>query len=103
MNVNKLRKYIKSGKYQVRKHTLRRLAQRGISLENTLKIIMEGEIIEDYPRDKPFPSCLVFGLIRQKPLHVVISLDEEEEMAYIITVYKPSLDKFESDYKTRRK
>jgi hypothetical protein len=103
MNLDKLRQYIKSGKYQVRKHTIRRLAERGISLENTLKIIMEGNIIEDYPEDKPFPSCLLFGLVRKKPLHVVTSLDEEGEMAYIITVYKPSLDKFESDYKTRRK
>jgi len=42
-------------------------------------------------------------LIEGKPIHVVVSLDEKENSAYIITVYEPSLDKFDPDYKTRKK
>ena len=62
-----------------------------------------GNVIEDYPEDRPFPSCLMVRLIEGKPIHVVVSLDEKENSAYIITVYEPSLDKFDPDYKTRKK
>jgi len=103
MNLDKLRECIKSGKYEWRKHTLRRLTERGISQEAAIKVIIEGEVIEDYPEDRPFPSCLMLRWIEGKPLHVVVSLDEKEDTVYIITVYEPSLDRFEPDYKTRRK
>ncbi len=103
MNLSKLRECIKSGKYEWRQHTINRIIERGITREEVIKVIMDGEIIEDYPEDKPFPSCLLLSLTKGKPLHVVVSLDEKENTAYIITVYEPILDKFESDYKTRRK
>ncbi len=103
MNLDKLRECIKSEKYEWRKHTLRRLAERGISQEAVIEVIIKGEVIEDYPEDRPFPSCLMLGWVEGTPFHVVVSLDEKENTAYIITVYEPSLDKFEPDYKTRRK
>ena len=68
-----------------------------------LKVILEGEIIEEYLEDKPFPSCLMFKIIEGEPLHVVVSFDEERKKASIITAYKPSLNKFEPDFKARRK
>ncbi len=58
---------------------------------------------EDYPQDRPFPSCLIFKMIEGKPYHVAVSFDSEYKKAYIITAYNPSLDKFEPDFKTRRK
>lgn len=102
MNLEKLRNCIKTGSYEWRKHTLRRLAERKISQNSVLKVILEGEIIKNYPKDSPFPSCLMFGEIQGKPFHVVVSLDENDDIAYIITVYEPSLDMFKPDYKTRR-
>ncbi len=53
--------------------------------------------------DRPFPSCLMFKMVEREPLHVVVSFDEEDKKAYIITAYRPTLDKFESNFKTRRK
>ncbi|MCI0453993.1 MAG: DUF4258 domain-containing protein [Candidatus Dadabacteria bacterium] len=103
MNLDKLRRCIKSGKYEWKQHTLTRIIERGIPLEAIIKVILQGDVIEDYPSDRPFPSCLMFSLIEGKPIHVVVSLDEQENTAYIITVYEPSLDKFEPDYKTRKK
>ena len=62
---------------------------------------MTGEIIEQYPGDFPFPSCLVFGYsVENKIIHVVIS--EEGESGRIITAYTPSTEKFECDLKTRK-
>jgi len=98
-----LRKVIKKGNFEWRKHTLIRLAERNISQRAVLEVILKGELIEDYPGDYPFHSCLIFKVIKESPLHVVVSLDIQNRKAYIITVYVPTLDKFEPDFKTRRK
>jgi len=68
-----------------------------------IDVLMLGEEIEDYPADKPYPSALFLGWIEDRPLHVVVALDEETQWAYIITAYEPSLEYFEADFKTRRK
>lgn len=94
-----MRQAIKRGDFEWRKHTLIRLAERNIAQKAVLEAILEGEIIEEYLEDKPFPSCLIFKIVHGEPLHVVVSFDEEAKRAYIITAYKPSLDKFESDFK----
>jgi hypothetical protein len=42
-------------------------------------------------------------MIENKPFHAVVSLDAHNQKTYIITAYEPTLDKFEPDFKTRRK
>lgn len=103
MNLASLRKAIKKGNYEWKKHTLIRLAERNISQDSILEVILKGEVIEDYPKDQPFPSCLMLKMIENKPFHTVVSLDAQNQKVYIITVYEPTLDKFEPDFKIRRK
>jgi hypothetical protein len=82
-------------------HALERIRQRGIKIKDIESCIMSGEIIEQYPDDFPFPSCLIFGAcVNGKILHVVAS--DEGTASRIITAYFPNLDKFESDLKTRK-
>lgn len=102
MKLKKLIECIREGKYEWRKHVLIRLAERKISQRDILKVICEGEVIEDYPNSKPFPSCLLLGRISEKPYHVVVAMDYEQERVYIITAYEPSIEKFEPDFKKRR-
>ena len=102
MNLSSLKKAINNGQYLWRKHALARLAERGIKQEEALEVIQEGEVIENYPDDTPYPSCLIFKKINERPIHVVVALDSEDDFAYIITVYEPSSEEFESDFKTRR-
>ena len=65
-------------------------------------IISGGEIIEDYPEDKRGHSCLMSGISgSNRPVHVVCA--PKEDYLAIITTYLPSLTKWESDFKTRRK
>jgi hypothetical protein len=64
---------------------------------------MEGDVIENYEDDKPFPSALFFKFITDRPLHALIAFDERQNKAYIITSYEPSLEIFENDYKTRKR
>jgi len=103
MDINKLREAIKRNNFEWRKHTLVRLAERNISQDVVLEVILEGEVIENYPKDRPFSSCLLFKVVKGKPFHVVVSLDEQNQKGYIITTYEPTLDKFESDFKKRRR
>ena len=65
-------------------HLLNRMRQRNIRLKDIKQAIMEGKIIEQYPTDYPFPSCL----INAKNIHIVCSIGEER--LYIITAYRPS-------------
>jgi hypothetical protein len=46
---------------------------REISVDDVEKIIAEGEIIESYPDDTPYPSRLILHNLAGRPLHVVLA------------------------------
>ena len=79
------------------------MMERGITRETVKEVLRHGEIIEDYPDDKPYPSALFLEWIRSEPFHAVAAFDFLTERCFVITAYKPDLEHFESDYKTRRK
>ena len=82
-------------------HVLKRMLQRQITTDDIINCILSGEIIENYPNDYPFPSCLIFGYtINNKILHVVVG--NNNKVLYIITAYYPDNIKFYDDLKTRR-
>ena len=82
-------------------HGAKRLIQRKISAEEVDATIMNGDIIEEYADDFPFPSCLILGITPdEKKLHVVCAVGDNK--LWIITAYEPSLVDWESDYRTRR-
>ena len=57
--------------------------------------IFHGEIIEDYPNDKPYPSCLVYGkTFGGDPVHSVWAYNNENQWAVLITVYRPVPDRW---------
>lgn len=82
-----------------RKHALERMLERGIGRVEVISAARNGEIIEEYAQDFPYPSCLLYNL-ENEPLHVVAAL--EGQKCFVITVYRPNPEEFESDYKTRK-
>lgn len=65
--------------------------------------VLQGEIIEDYPADKPYPSCLIYGnSFRGEPIHTVWAYNEELKWVVLITVYRPDPQRW-ADWRTRRK
>lgn len=101
LDLNKLREYYRQEKVIITIHAQERLRQRGIKAKDVRNCVMTGEIVEQYPDDFPFPSCLIFGkTINGKILHVVAS--DEGTGSRIITAYFPDNIKFEDDLKTRR-
>ncbi len=92
-----LKKLCQDGKVEWTNHVAQRLLQRGITRQEVKQAILTGEIIENYPDDYPYPSCLILG---GNHIHVVCGIGEGR--LWIITAYRPSLEKWESDLKTRK-
>ena len=82
-------------------HCLQRMQERDISRADVKNGIATGEIIEDYPDDYPYPSCLIIGYtIGNKTIHVVCGVGEGE--VWLITAYYPDRAKWSEDFKTRK-
>lgn len=100
-NINDLQLLCKCGKIIWKEHAQQRIFQRNIMRSEVKQSILNGEIIEVYDKDKPFPSCLILGCTQNaRPLHIVCSTDKN--YLYIITAYEPDNIKFLDDLKTRR-
>jgi hypothetical protein len=84
-------------------HAIEFIGRRAISESEVIKVITEGEVIERYDTDKPFPSMLLFAMINGRPIHIVVGYDSETMTCFVITAYEPNLLKFDIDFKTRRK
>ena len=101
LSVKDLQKLCSPEKMIITLHAVKRLEQRGIKYKDILRCIMSGEIVEQYPEDYPYPSCLILGnRNEEKPLHVVAASDGEQ--IWIITAYYPSPEQWEADLKTRK-
>lgn len=83
-------------------HALRRMFERGIGVDNVLAVIASGEIISEYPEDTPFPSYLMLGFVKSRPIHVVAAMDILNEVCHIITAYPPDPTQWNTDFRTRR-
>jgi len=71
--------------------------------EEVRQAILRGKIIEDYPGDLPYPSCLIYGKTSQgRPLHMVCAYAEDDRKVIIITAYEPSPDQW-IDFERRRR
>jgi len=65
--------------------------------------VLQGEIIEDYPTDKPYPSCLIYGdNFQGEPIHSVWAFNDKTNWAALITVYRPDPNRW-INWRERRK
>ena len=61
-----------------------------LSFDEIYFSVLYGEIIEDYPGDKPYPSCLIYGqTFSGDPVHSVWAYNSRNRWAVLITVYRP--------------
>ncbi len=98
-----IRESISDNNYRLTKHAIMARLRRGITTSQLSAALLDGEIIEHYPDDYPYPSCLVLGWLQSgDPLHIVCSRGETEPSLRIVTVYEPDDNRWEGDYKTRK-
>ena len=96
-------KILKSFELFYKTHALQRMADRNIDFNDIDKALDKPVTIEDYPSDFPLPSFLALGFDRKNsPLHFVIAVDYDSKSLYVITVYKPTKEKWNNLF-TKRK
>jgi hypothetical protein len=86
-----------------RVHAIQRMFQRNFSEGDIRRSVQGGEVIEEYPGDKPYPSRLVLGRVGSRPIHVVVADNNEAQETIVITVYEPGPEQWEADFKRRKK
>ena len=84
------------------RHAVQRMFERKLSRDGVKSIVLEGEIIQSYPNDKPFPSYLILGYHNRNALHVVVGKNEESSECIVVTVYRPNTEKWSDDFKRRQ-
>lgn len=101
IDIETIRQYFFEDHVFVTEHAAERFRQRGIRIRDIRYAVENGEIIEQYPEDYPFPSCLIIGKDKNnKKLHVCMS--DEGSASRIITAYYPDPDKWSNDLKIRK-
>ena len=96
LRIEDIRAYCTADTIVLTEHLLTRMRQRHIRLKDIKNAIAEGEIIEQYSADYPFPSCL----INAENIHIVCSVGED--ILYIITAYRPSPEQWEDGGRKRK-
>lgn len=100
MDKSFIRMKAKVGEYDLSSHAHNERQEEQITILGLEQILLEGDIIEQYPSDPRGESCLVVGIVEGKPLHVVCG--KRVERLLIITVYRPKPPVW-IDLKTRAK
>lgn len=85
INLTHMQSLVRKGRYRITLHAQKRMDQRGITLEELKDVIYHGEVIEEYPEDRPYPSCLIMGRVRGGfPLYVVCAV---EKKVHVVTAH----------------
>lgn len=96
-------KCFKNYERQYRTHALERMIKRNIDFTDIDEITNTLTVIEEYPDDIPYPSCLVLGFtLSKRPIHIVFSVNKTEKIVFIITIYEPDIQKWDNNFKRRK-
>jgi hypothetical protein len=98
--IDEIRKLVLEEQFEITVHARERMAERGVSTEDLIRLITNGEIIEDYPDDFPYPSALILGYTLEAPFHVVAA--KGRNMVKIVTVYQADEEKW-LNHRTRKR
>jgi hypothetical protein len=84
------------------RHAITRAFERAIPHEHVVEVLRNGEPIEDYPDDTPYPSQLLLGIVGDRPLHVVAARDPANGDCIVVTCYRPDPAVWRPDFKRRK-
>jgi hypothetical protein len=86
---------IRSSRVRITDHADEEAINDGLTLEEIYFSVIHGEVIEDYPNDKPYPSCLIMGRnFSGLPIHSVWAFNPKNLWAVLITVYRPDPERW---------
>ena len=100
--LEEIRIKISQRQYEFSKHSVDQSIIRDISVAEVEEAISgRSAVVEDYPKDKYGPSCLILGFTKAgRPLHIQCSYPSRA-LIKIITLYEPDPDLW-FDFKIRK-
>ena len=84
------------------RHAIGQMFDRGISIDDIETTISNGEVIEAYTDDKPYPSRLILHKLGDRPIHVVVADNLQDQEVIVVTAYEPSLAIWELEFRKRK-
>lgn len=69
-------------------HAVQQMFARRITEPEIGVVVATGEVIANYPADKPYPSVLLHKFVNTRPLHAVVAQDNEGN-CYVVIAYQP--------------
>ena len=84
-------------------HAIQRMFEREFQKDSVVDAVRNGEIIQEYPNDKPYPSYLLLAIINKEPIHIIAAFNENGNEVYVVTVYSPDKKIWSDDFRQRRK
>lgn len=104
MNLFEIIEAIKENRIRISDHADAEAQVDNLTFNDIIETVIEGEIIEEYHTDKPYPSCLIFGKTSKgDPVHSVWGCNEKNNWVVLITVYRPDQERWINWRKRRRK
>jgi len=104
MNLFEIIEAIKENRIRISDHADAEAQVDNLTFNDIIETVIEGEIIEEYPTDKQYPSCLIFGKTSKgDPVHSVWGCNEKNNWVVLITVYRPDPERWINWRKRRRK
>ncbi len=100
INLEALREAVRADRYIMTTHAKQRMGWRQVTDADMKHVVTTGQLIEDYPKARPFPKWLLMAEVGGEPLYVACAFDGS--YAYIITVHRYD-PKVWQDPWTRRK
>ncbi len=103
MNIENIINSIRNSRVRITDHADEEAVDDNLTNEEIYSSVVQGEVIEDYPNDKPYPSCLVLGRdVSGEPIHSVWAYNPENLWSVLVTVYRPDPRRW-IDWKIRAK
>ena len=85
-----------------RVHAVSCIFERSITEADVRKTLSDGEEIAAYPDDLPYPSRLLLGWRGDRPLHVVLAYNPQDDEHIVITVYEPDPAQWDIGFRRRK-
>jgi hypothetical protein len=95
MNIQQIVSAIRQKQIRITDHADEEAQTDYLTFDEVFFSVLQGEIIEEYPTEKPYPSCLIYGdSFSGEPIHSVWAYNQKTEWAVLITVYRPDLERW---------